>query len=174
VFTGYRERAIVLVFLVVSAVSACSGDDVILRSEYAAEVNRLCSATTARIDAALIPVIETYIGGLDMASSDEDALTDDQTMGLYAATLPVAEDLNEVFASMLAEIRELPSPDEDAEVFSEHWDRVEALWNEAHDAIVLASTDPAAARALLAEPDPRLKPTNEAALGLGIEACVFD
>jgi hypothetical protein len=172
--TGYRNRTVVLVILVASAVSACSSDDAILRSEYAAEVNRLCSATTARIDTALIPVIETYIGGLDMAGSDEAALTDDQVMGLYAATLPVAEDLNEVFASMLAEIRELPSPDTDAGAFSEHWDRVEALWNEAYDAIVLASTDPAAARSLLAEPDPRMKPTNEAALELGIEACVFD
>ena len=83
-FAGFRDRAIVLVILVASAVSACSSDDVILRSEYTAEVNRLCSATTAQIDAALIPVIETYIGGLDMASSDEEALTDQQIMDAKA------------------------------------------------------------------------------------------
>lgn len=73
-----------------------------------------------------------------------------------------------------SEIRALPPPDSDASAFAEHWDLVEALWLDAHEAIVKASSDPVAARALLAEPDPRLAPTNEAAITLGIEQCVID
>ena len=168
------RRVLVGVAITVAA-SACSAETATIpRAEYAATVNTLCSSTAQAIDAALVPVIETYIAGLDAASSDEEGLTDGQVMGLYAATRPVARGLDEVFGAMLSEIRSLPQPDADADVFAEHWDQVEALWAEAYEAIVAASSDPGAARALLAEPDPRLSPTNETATALGIEQCVFD
>jgi hypothetical protein len=169
-----RWSAIALVICLVAGVSGCSGDETLPRAEYGAAVNSLCGASAARIDAALIPVIEDYIAGLELASSDESDLTDEQVMGLYAATRPVAESLMVAFSEMLAEIRALPAPDADAGTFAAHWEQVESLWNEAYEAIVAASTDPVAARSLLAEPDSRLAPTNEAALTLGIEECVFD
>jgi hypothetical protein len=174
---GPRSRwiAATVLFALAVAASACSADTATQpRSEYAARVNTLCAAITTTIDGALIPVLESYIAGLDASGSDEQSLTDEQVMGLYAATRPVVENLNQEFAAMLSELRSLPQPDTDASVFAEHWDRVEALWIEGYKAIVTASSDPVAARALLAEPDPRLSPTNEAAVTLGIEQCVFD
>jgi hypothetical protein len=157
------------------AMSACSaGAATIPRTDYAARVNTLCSATVEQIDAALVPVIEEYLAGLDGADSAEEILTDEQVMGLYAATRPAAEDLDEEFGAMLSAIRSLPKPDSDASTFAEHWDRVETLWSGALEAIVVASSDPVAARALLAEPDSRLAPTNKEAVTLGIEECVFD
>ena len=166
----------VLVGVAITAVtSACSAETATIpRTEYVARVNTLCSSTAHEIDAALVPVIEAYIAGLDAAGSDEEGLTDEQVMGLYAATRPVAEDLDEEFGAMLSEIRSLPPPDSDAGTFAEHWDRVEVPWAEAYEAIVAASSDRVVARALLAEPDPRLTPTNETAITLGIEQCVFD
>ncbi|HSM01657.1 MAG TPA: hypothetical protein VK960_04335 [Acidimicrobiia bacterium] len=167
-------RATALVACVAAAVSGCSTEETLPRAEYTAAVNRLCAATAAQIDAALIPVIETYIAGLGDMASEESGLTDEQVMGLYRATRPVAEDLSAEFSSMLSEIRALPPPNSDASTFAAHWERVETLWNEAYESIVAASADPTAARSLLAEPDPRMSPTNEAALTLGIEECVFD
>jgi hypothetical protein len=169
-----RWRAIAPIICLVAGISGCSGEETVPRAEYAAAVNSLCGATAARIDAALTPVIENYIAGLELASSDESDLTDEQVMGLYSATRPVVESLRVEFSEMLAEIRALPAPDADADVFAAHWEQVESLWNEAYEAIVAASTNPVAARSLLAEPDPRLAPTNEVSLTLGIQECIFD
>jgi len=147
----------------------CSSDSTIPRSEYTQRVNELCSATTSEIDEALIPVIETYISGLSGGTP-----TDEEVMGLYSTVLPVARELDEVFGAMLGDIRALPPPDGDADAFQTHWDRVEELWSQNLADIATASIDADAAQSLLAEPDPRLAPTNSEAVELGIDECIFD
>lgn len=164
-----RVRAALLAAVLGAALVGCSRGSSIPRSEYVQRVNALCRETTAEIDRSLRPVIEGYVARLG-----DGPPTDDEVMGLYAATLPVARELNPTFEKMLADLRSLPTPDADADAFRLHWERVEALWDEAFADLATASTNPEAARSLLAEPHPRLAPTNSEAVELGIGECVFD
>ena len=165
--SSLRGAMFIAVFAVVAV--GCSGDSTIPRSEYTQRANDLCQATAGEIDRVLTPVIEEYILGLGAGTP-----TDEEVMGLYAATLPTARELNDVFDTMLADLRALPAPDTDADAFLAHWSRVEELWDRAFVDLVTASTDAHAAQSLLAEPDPRLAPTNSEAIDLGINECVFD
>jgi hypothetical protein len=166
---GSPMRSVMFLAALAVVCVGCSSDSTIPRSEYTQRVNELCGATTSEIDQTLTPVIEAYISGLSGGPPN-----DSEIMGLYSAVLPVARELDEVFGAMLADIRALPAPDVDADAFRAHWDQVEELWDQNVADVATASTDADAAQSLLAEPDPRLTPTNSEAVELGISECVFD
>ena len=166
---GSPTRIVMFIVALIAACTGCSGDSTIPRSEYTQRVNEFCGATTSEIDQTLTPVIEAYISGLSGGAPN-----DAEVMGLYSAVLPVAGELDDVFGAMLVDIRALPAPDADADAFRAHWDQVEQLWDQNVADLATASTDAEAAQSLLAEPDPRLAPTNAEAVELGISECVFD
>lgn len=162
-------RSVMLIAAVAVVCVGCSSDSTIPRAEYTQRVNELCRATTTEIDLTLPPVIEEYISGLD-----DGPPSDEEIMGLYSAVLPVARELDDVFDAMLIDIRALPTSEADADTFQAHWDQVEELWDQNLADVATAAGDADAAQSLLAEPDPRLTPTNSEAVQLGINECVFD
>lgn len=158
------RRAIVSLFAVVLAPSACGGDGVTMKA-FLAEANAVCEAAGARLDAVVMGVF------VDLALPEEP--DDEDLMLLYGTLVAREAELREAPRDMMSELRGLDRPADSAQI-AMLFDDIEQRFDDEWEILVGASQTGDAARVQWDRDGSPFQDLNVRARDLGLTACVFD
>jgi hypothetical protein len=150
------------------ALASCGGSSV-SRAEYAERVDAICADHLSSVADIVDPAVGQYFRAMD-----EAAFTDIGLQGYFAMIEALDGSLiGERRQAMFDDIAALPPPDDGAAEFTDHFDAVEAAFDQERADISAAAHDSALARVLWERTESPFLDLDHEAILLGIPSCRF-